>query len=53
MIMLFVDGNGIALNVEVESASTHKGHVAEQIVDGIKVKNIEHIVEVGKSEVEY
>ena len=29
MIMLFVDGNGIALNVEAESASTHEGHVAE------------------------
>jgi|GEM_PF-2259910 len=53
MMMLVVDGNGITLNVEVESASTHEGYVAEQTVMGIKVKNIEHIVEVRKSEVEY
>jgi len=52
MIMLVVDGNGMALNREVESASTHEGNLAEQTVDGIKEKNIEHIVEVRKGEVE-
>ena len=52
MMMLVVDVNSIALNVEMESASTHEGHLAEQTIDGIKEKNIEHIVEVKKSEVE-
>ena len=36
MIMSVVDGNGIPLNTEVESASTYEGHVAEKTVDGIK-----------------
>ena len=36
--MAVVDRNGIPLNVEVESAATHEGHVAEKTVDGIKIK---------------
>jgi len=35
MIMSVVDGNGIPLNAEVESASTDEGHVAEKTIDGI------------------
>jgi len=35
MIMSVVDGNGIPLNAEVESASTDEGHGAEQTIDGI------------------
>jgi hypothetical protein len=30
-----VDGNGTPLNVEVESAATYEGHVAEKTVDSI------------------
>jgi transposase len=36
--MSIVDANGTPLNAEVESASTHEGHVAEKTVDGIKKK---------------
>ena len=35
MIMSVVDGNGIPLNAEVESASTYEGHIAEKTIDGI------------------
>ncbi len=38
MIMVVVDGNGIPLNTEVESASTYEGHVAEKTVEGIQTK---------------
>lgn len=38
MIMAAVEGTGIPLNVEVESASTYEGHVAEKTVDGIKIR---------------
>ena len=38
MLMAVVDGNGIPLNVEIESAATYEGHVAEKTVDGIKIK---------------
>ena len=38
MLMAAVDGNGIPLNVEVESAATYEGHVAEKTVEGIKIK---------------
>ena len=33
-----VDGNGVPLNTQVESASTDEGHVAEKTVEGIQVK---------------
>jgi len=46
MIMLVVDGNGMALNREVESALAHEGHLAKQTVVGIKVKNIHYIAKV-------
>ena len=38
MLMAVVDGNGIPLNVEVESAATYEGHVAEKTVGGITIK---------------
>jgi len=38
MIMLVVDGNGIPLNAEVESASIYEDHVAKKTIDGIKKK---------------
>jgi transposase len=38
MLMVVVDGNGIPLNVEVESAARYEGHVAEKTVVGIKKK---------------
>jgi transposase len=38
MIMVAIDGNGVPLNTEVESASTYEGHVAEKTVDGIQIK---------------
>jgi hypothetical protein len=37
MIMV-VDEKGTPLNVEVDSAATHEGHLAEQTVDGIITK---------------
>jgi len=36
VIMSAVDGNGIPLNAEAESASAYEGYVAEKTVDGIK-----------------
>ena len=38
MIMVVTDGNGLPLNTIVESASTYEGHLAEQTVDGIKIR---------------
>jgi len=38
MMMVVTDGCGVPLNQEVESASTYEGHLAEQTVDGIKIK---------------
>ena len=38
MIMIVADGNGVPLNIEVASASTYEGHLAEQTIDNIKIK---------------
>jgi transposase len=38
MLMVIVNEKGIPLNVEVESAATYEGHVAEKTVDGIEVR---------------
>ncbi len=38
MLMVIVNEKGIPLNVEVESAATYEGHVAEKTVEGIEVR---------------
>ncbi len=41
MLLVIVNEKGIPLPVEVESASTYEGHVAEKTIDGIEVQKHE------------
>ncbi len=43
MLMVIVNETGIPLNVEVESAATDEGHVAEKTMNGIEVRKHDYV----------